>query len=159
MAEAIERYEGGCHCGNLTVVFEATKPLEDLALRICGCSYCRRQDGLYVSDAAGRAQISAEDENRLIRYRFGHRTADFLICGICGVYLGAVMADGRAAKTVLNVKAFDVWADEERRAALAANVPTMDYDSEDEDARLSRREARWTPLVEAPGLTLPAGSR
>ena len=54
MADASERYEGGCHCGNLTVVLEATKPLEDLALRICGCSYCRRQDGLYVSDAAGR---------------------------------------------------------------------------------------------------------
>ena len=158
MVEASERYEGGCHCGNLTVVLEATKPLEDLALRICGCTYCRRQDGLYVSDAAGQAHIIAEDEDRVIRYRFGHRTADFLICGICGVYLGAVMADDRGARAVLNVKAFDVWADPERRAALAANVPTMDYDSEDEAARLSRREARWTPLAKAPGLAPGAES-
>ncbi len=35
------RFEGGCHCGNLAYVFEASVPLETLGLRADMCSFCR----------------------------------------------------------------------------------------------------------------------
>jgi hypothetical protein len=44
-----------------------------------------------VSDRTGAVRILVHDPALLIRYGFGLRTADFLLCGRCGTYLGAVM--------------------------------------------------------------------
>ena len=35
------RFEGGCHCGNLSFVFEASAGLDVIGLRADQCSFCR----------------------------------------------------------------------------------------------------------------------
>jgi hypothetical protein len=141
----VRRFAGRCHCGNLEVSF-ATSRAEDLVVRSCACSFCRRHGARCVSDPAGAVRILVHDPSLLIRYRFGLRTAEFLVCGRCGSYLGALMQEGGAAVATLNVNNFDPPHPFER-----AGVP-MRYDRESEPERRARRAAGWTPVVafEAP---------
>ncbi len=131
-------HAGGCHCGNLEVRFESEIPAEKLQVRACQCSFCRRHNQRSVTDPAGRVTIAVRDPERLSRYRFGLGTADFFICGRCGVYVGAVLeADGRAWATV-NVNALD------DRDRFAPGEP-VSFEGEDVAGRVARRKARWTP--------------
>ena len=130
---------GGCHCGNLAFEMESDRAPEDMPLRTCGCSFCTAQGAVYTSDPEGFVRFRARDPARVSRYRFGHGTADFLICRDCGVYLGVVMAEEGRICAVVNVKA---CAEPERFTGAPA---AMDYDGETEDGRLSRRRAKWTP--------------
>lgn len=135
------RYEGGCHCGNLGFVLETSAPLETLGLRADGCSFCRAHGARHTSDPAGRITISVRHAEALTRYRFGHRTADFLICARCGVYIGALMEDGGRSWFVANVNAL--------HPPPAGDVPVAfaDLEGEDEPARIARRKQRWTPVA------------
>jgi hypothetical protein len=72
------------------------------------------------------------------RYRFGLRTADFLLCGNCGVYIGAVMTRDKGMFGIVNIRALAVPPEN-----LAAAVP-VSYDGEDEECRIARREQRWS---------------
>lgn len=127
------RHTGGCHCGALRVEYETSKPL---APRECQCSFCRKHHARSVSDPDGSATITLGRHG--VRYRFGTALGDFLICGQCGVYLGAVQEiDGRLY-TVLNLTAFD-----DPHEVLAGEP--MNYDGETAESRTARRRARWTP--------------
>jgi hypothetical protein len=140
MAE-LPRFAGRCHCGNLEVSFEPRTAPEDLVVRSCACSFCRRHGARCVSDPAGAVRILVHDPALLIRYGFGLRTADFLVCGRCGSYLGAVMTDGGSAVATINVNSFDPPHPFEREG-----VP-MRYDGETEPERRARRATGWTPVV------------
>ena len=133
---------GSCHCGNLEVVFTPGRDPEDLQVRACGCAFCVRHGARTTSDPDGRAEIAIRDEGQLLRYRFGLRTADFLVCRGCGIYLAAVMtdSDGQSYATI-NVNVLD------DRARFALDAVAADYDAEDFLARTARRRARWTPTV------------
>jgi hypothetical protein len=135
------RFEGGCHCGNLGFVFEASAPLEMLGLRADQCSFCRAHAARYTSDANGTMSISVRDADALLRYRFGLRTADFLICAHCGVYIGALMEDEGKSWFAVNANAF--------RPPPRDDFPIapVDYDAEDVPARIARRKQKWTPVV------------
>lgn len=134
------RYEGGCHCGNLAFVFEASAPLEALGLRADQCSFCRAHGARNASDPDGAIAISVRDADALIRYRFGLHTADFIICARCGVYIGALMEAGGEAWFTVNVNAF--------RPTPRDDFPIVpaDYEGEDVPARIARRKQRWTPV-------------
>ncbi len=80
----------------------------------------------------------------LRKYRFGLMTADFLLCKHCGVYIGAVIESSSSVFGIINVHAL-----EETPANLAATAP-ISYDAEDVGGRVSRREERWTPVIELP---------
>jgi hypothetical protein len=134
-------FTGRCHCGNLDVRFESRRPPDELFLRRCACSFCRRHAARYVSDPEGSVHIRVRDPDRLTRYRFGHETADFLICRGCGVFLGAVMAEDGASSAVINVNTF------EDPEAFETDPASFDYDAEDKAQRLARRTGRWTPVV------------
>lgn len=127
-------YSGRCHCGALRFAFETEAPL---APRACQCGFCRRHGARTVSDPAGSAVLSLGPE--AIRYRFGSATTDFLICGRCGVYVGAAAEIGGAHFVTLNLNAFD-----DPRPELVTTQVT--YDGEDADTKAARRRARWTPL-------------
>lgn len=147
MAKPIS-HRGRCHCGNLRVAFESAVPPAELFVRRCACSFCRRHGGVYVSDPAGGVRISVEDPAKLTRYRFGHKTADFLICGDCGVFVCVVMADDGARCAVVNVNTF------EQTEGFVPKDAAFDYDAESETDRMARRRARWTPILsftEGPG--------
>lgn len=141
LAPAENCFAGRCHCGNLEVIFEAGTPPQDLLVRSCTCSFCRRHGARCVSDPAGTVRLLMHDPGLLLRYGFGLRTADFLVCRRCGVYLGAVMAVGDAAVATINVNTFAPPHPFQREG-----VP-MSHDAESEPERRARRAAGWTPVV------------
>ena len=135
------RLAGGCHCGNLEVTFETRRHPGELTVRACSCSFCRRHGARTVSDPEGRAEFVVHDPARLNRYGFGLRTAQFLVCRTCGVYLGALMAEASAAYAVVNINALQT-----PEVFTAAALP-VSYDAEKPSERQARRRARWTPAV------------
>jgi hypothetical protein len=128
-------HTGGCHCGALSLAFHSAKPV---APRACGCSFCRRHGVRSVSDNEGRALIQWEPGVEPIRYRFGLRTADFLICPACGIYVAAVIGTADGLYAVLNLNAFD-----DPHLDIAATP--MDYEGESVEQRQARRRRVWTP--------------
>jgi hypothetical protein len=134
-------FEGGCHCGNLAYVFEASRPLEELGLRACQCAFCRSHGARNTSDPDGAIRIRARDGTQMERYRFALRTADFLICKICGVYIGALLPDGGKGRFTVNVNTFN-----DRPPPGFPLAPHV-FDMENTESRVLRRGARWTPVT------------
>ena len=134
-------YHGGCHCGAADVVLETAAPPDALVLRACQCSFCRRHGARTVTDPKGRLRISWRLPDAAVHYRFGLRTADFLLCGRCGVYLAAVIADGDRRFATLNVNVLD------DRASFTGAAEPVAYDGETADARMERRRRNWTPTT------------
>jgi hypothetical protein len=132
---------GGCHCGNLRLKVRLAKPPADSPLRACGCPFCRAHNTRTVADPDGLAEISAGDWSLVELYRFGTRTADYVICRRCGVYLGAVCETAAGTRAVINVNSLD-----DRAAFTKAAVPN-DYDGETVEQRLARRAVRWMPAA------------
>lgn len=77
-----------------------------------------------------------------MRYRFGSRSADFLLCGGCGVYVGAVMEEPDGAWAIVNARTLD----DQTSVALAPAQP-MSYEGETREQRRARRRERWSPLA------------
>ncbi len=139
MAE-LHELKGGCHCGNLTVLYKTTQMPEDAKTRACDCSFCRKHNTQAVSDPSGDLEISVADADLLNRYRFGLKTADFLVCNNCGVYVGAFMhgTDENTGFATLMASVLDA------RARYRGGKPA-DFSAEDETARRQRRREQWTP--------------
>lgn len=132
-------HAGRCHCGAIEMTFETEIAATEMPLRACDCDFCRRHGVRAAADPAGRARIVARDAAALQRYRFGLGTADYLLCRVCGCYLGALMTEAGGAWATLNVNCLD------DRAGFAAEAEPISYDREDETGRRARRRARWTP--------------
>jgi hypothetical protein len=94
-----------------------------------------------VSDPAGQAELWATDWDIVQSYRFGSRTADYLLCRQCGIYVGAVCETSSGLRAVINTLCL---AD---REAFTQEPVRPDYDGEAVEARLARRAANWMPLV------------
>jgi hypothetical protein len=137
----MHHYRGGCHCGNLRVDVWLPRPASEMAVRSCACSFCRAHATRTVSDAAGQAELRAEDWSDVARYRFGSRTADYLLCRRCGVYVGAACDTAAGLRAVINTRCLLDGAAFDRAAAHP------DYDGEAVEQRLARRAANWMPLV------------
>jgi hypothetical protein len=135
-------FEGGCHCGNIRYAFETRSRLAMLGVRACLCSFCRAHGARNASDPNGAMRIRVHDGARLARYRFGLKTADFLLCRTCGVYVGALLPGGMGGWFTVNVNTLD------DKPPLDLPLAPHDYGTEDTAARVSRREARWTPVKE-----------
>lgn len=132
-------HRGGCHCGDLRYALETELALAALPLRACQCTFCRRHGALSTSDPGGRVRFTFAAEP--LRYRFGLKTADFLICARCGNYVGATIAEGSRRWAILNANTL------EDVAQLTQAATPMDYDGEDVAQRAARRQARWTPVA------------
>jgi len=136
-------HRGQCHCGALAFEFDTELDSSAWSVRACQCSFCRAHGAVYTSDPTGLIRFTHREPGLISRYRFGHQTADFIFCGRCGGYLGAVMkADGRSI-AVININAMDP-----RPGNLPAAQP-MSYDGEVGDERNVRRAARWTPVSDS----------
>ena len=133
---------GGCHCGNISYVFDASVKAEALGLRACQCSFCRAHGARTTSDPQGEISLSVQDKNALQRYRFGLQTADFLICRVCGVFVGALMAKDEKRYFTVNANTF------KPPPAYDIVAVAMDFAAEDTDGRTDRRAHKWTPVVE-----------
>jgi hypothetical protein len=138
-------YPGSCHCGAIGFIYRTDIEPDQWSIRGCQCSFCRAHDALSTSDPAGEISFIASSPELLNRYRFGLKTADFLLCRECGVYIGALIETAGKSFGIVNIHAL-----REGPADLAATAP-ISYDGEDVGGRVSRREQRWTPVVEHPG--------
>lgn len=132
-------HRGGCHCGNLALHLRLSQAPTDTPLRACGCAFCRAHNTCTTSDPHGWVEIWAKDWSLVEPYRFGSRTADFLICRRCGVYIGAVCETAAGVRAVINANCLD-----DRAAFTRQSVP-VDHSDETTEDRLARRAANWIP--------------
>ena len=63
---------GGCHCGNLSFVFEASAGLDVLGLRADQCSFCRAHRARTTSDPNGSVRIAVRDVKKKLGDVFAH---------------------------------------------------------------------------------------
>ena len=137
---ALKAYEGACHCGAIEFTYEASRGPRSWSVRACQCAFCRGHGALTTSDPEGAVRFRYVFPDRLRRYRFALRTADFLICRECGMYVGAVMMTGAGAVATINV---NLLRDRPRGLASARAVNYKDESLED---RRNRRREHWTPV-------------
>lgn len=130
---------GGCHCGNIRLRFSTELDPSKIEVRACQCSFCTRHGSRAVADPDGRLVISVKDVRRLKKYRFGLGTADYLICGECGVYTAAIAGEDDARAIVI-INALD-----DQRSFSQEPIP-VDYDAESKAQRQARRRLRWMPV-------------
>jgi hypothetical protein len=79
-------------------------------------------------------------EAMLSRYAFGLRTAEYLVCRDCGVYVAAVTIGDVEQRAIVIVNALDA-----REQFRREPMPTV-YDAETRDERVTRRRSRWMPV-------------
>jgi hypothetical protein len=133
-------YLARCHCGVLSARYQTALEPAAWPMRACQCSFCRSHGALMTSDPAGLLEFRTGETNKVRRYRFGGRTADFLICQECGVYVGVQMVTDAGRFGVVNVLTF---------RPLLADLPvaqSMDFGAETAEVRRVRRVSRWTPV-------------
>lgn len=138
---SISEYLARCHCGVLTARYQTARAPMAWSVRACHCSFCRSHGAITTSDPAGSLAFRSRDATRVQRYRFGRRSADFLICRDCGVYVGAQMATDQGRFGVLNVLALRPLL------TVLPDADPKDYGTETAPVRRLRRESRWTPLA------------
>lgn len=109
-------------------------------MRACQCTFCRAHGALSTSDPRSFIEFNANRPELLSKYRFAQRTADFLVCKKCGVYIGAIIETARGRFGIVNVNAL-----EHIPGGVSPAVP-MEYGSESLEERTARREGRWSPV-------------
>ena len=135
-------YKGRCHCGAITVEFETNTDPATIDVRECQCAFCRAHGAESASDPNGRIRYIERETGDIVRYRFGTKSCDFIICRHCGVYLGAVMEDDETPGfSTTQIKHF------EDRALFTKTARHPDYDDEPLTNRLTRRRRNWTPMA------------
>ncbi|WP_026802643.1 GFA family protein [Arenimonas oryziterrae] len=130
---------GSCHCGRLRIAFDTGVALADFAPRACDCAFCRKHGAAYISDPAGRLTVIA-DEGALKRYRQGSHTADFLICGECGVLVAVTFEDDGRRFGAVNAGCLD----EASVFAAAVNASPQSLTAEQ---KVLRWRQLWIPDV------------
>ena len=132
---------GSCHCGNISFVFATDKTDSELPKRECQCGFCRRHGRISTSDPDGELRITVGAAEKLNKYRFGHRTADFYVCRDCGAVPVVTSEIDGAAIGLVDVRMIDgfPWS--------RAGTTSHDREGEEVNDRLARRRLNWTGTV------------
>lgn len=146
--ETRSRFEGACHCGAIRVTLSMAEGAAQLSPRHCGCDFCQKHQGLYVSAPDGELEIVIENQGAVNRYAFGHKTAEFLVCKTCGVVPAVVSTIDGTLYGIVNANALEPPLSIEE-----SQISTADYGAENQADRLGRRKQRWIGKV-----TITAGS-
>ena len=94
-----------------------------------------------ISDPEGLLELSADAWSLVELYRFGTRTADFVICRRCGVFIAAISDLSAEPHAVVNVNCLG------DRALFTAQAEMHEFQDETLEARTSRRTVNWMPAV------------
>ncbi len=133
------KISGHCHCNQMTLELATSIAPDQLQLRACQCSFCRRHGARTTSDPSGALRIVLSNCESVSYYQFGAQAAEFIVCARCGVYVAALLReDGRVYATV-NANTFD--------APLKQNAEPVDYERETPGQRTERRRSMWTPTL------------
>jgi hypothetical protein len=130
---------GSCHCGNVRFTLEWPNPQRTISARVCGCAFCTKHGAAWTSNSQGRFDLQITDDNRVARYQFGTKTADFYVCLTCGVVPIVTCAIEGRRYGVFNVKTFS----DLDRSELAETATS--FEGESTQGRLARRRRNWTP--------------
>ncbi len=136
------RLHGSCHCGNIRFEFITAMTDEELPKRECQCSFCLQHGRISTSDPEGRLCIAIDEADDVNRYRFGHGTADFYVCRVCGAI--PVVTSEVAGTTIGLVDVRMI----ENFAWSRTDATPHDFEGEDVAARLARRKGYWIGAVE-----------
>jgi hypothetical protein len=129
---------GSCHCGNIRFIFD-WPDADQIAVRACGCAFCRKHRGVWTSHPRGAFRLEIADPSKATLYRFGTESADFHVCTACGaVPIVTSVLDG-ARYAVVNANTFD----DVDRSELSESP--ADFEGEEMESRLARRRRNWTP--------------
>lgn len=133
-------YHGACHCGGIKVHLRTQKTPSELGSRACQCSFCRLHGASFTSDAAGALTIKTSGS--VNRYRMGTGTAEFFICGNCGVVPAATWKrDNGKLLSVVRVQCLDVRDELEKYEKKWS----VEHELSNPEERFSRRSRTWTP--------------
>ncbi|MEE9595387.1 MAG: GFA family protein [Acidiferrobacterales bacterium] len=132
---------GKCHCGNIEYEFLWPESGNDIPVRACSCTFCRKHNGVYTSHPQGQLKARVFDQSRVNKYAFGTKTAEFYICASCGVVPFVISQIQGKTYAVVNVNTFEGVKPED----LVSSV--TDFDGESIDGRLQRRARNWIPQV------------
>jgi hypothetical protein len=140
IATATVTLRGGCHCSQLRVDFTTGQDPAHFTPRACDCTFCRKHGAAYISDPAGQLTVTV-GQGALRRYRQGSNTAEFLLCGQCGVLVAVTFElDGRTYGAI-NVGCLD----EPTRLGPSAPASPQALSPE---AKVARWLQLWVPDVD-----------
>jgi len=137
--EAVTFY-GGCHCGQLRIEFSTGIDPAHFTPRECDCSFCQKHGAAYISDPAGRLSVSF-NQGTLRKYRQGSNTAEFLVCGQCGVLVAVTYERNSRIYGAVNVGCLN------GHTGLGNSVPASPQ-MLSPDEKVSRWLNLWVPDVE-----------
>lgn len=135
--------DGSCHCGNISFTLDWQSMPTEIPARACGCSFCVKHGGVWTSNPKGALKIKVQDPQRVSRYMFGTRTAEFHVCSNCGIVPVVTSEITGHIYAVVNVNTFN-GVD----SALLSRSPLGSFDGEGTDTRLARRARNWISKVE-----------
>ena len=131
------RINGSCHCGNISFELTWDPDPETIPARACGCTFCVKHGGVWTSNPEGALRIVVREPSQVSRYSFGTKTADFHVCGKCGIVPFVTSTIDGGLYAVVSVNAFNnVDPGMLRRAPIS-------FDAETTDTRLARRKRNW----------------
>ena len=101
---------------------------------------------LFLSETRRRVDITSKAiigimARSLTKYRFGTATADFYVCAKCGVVPFVTCEIDEHLYGIVNTNTF------EPNDEISFTHTTTDFDGEDVDSRLDRRQRNWIPAV------------
>jgi hypothetical protein len=94
-----------------------------------------------VADTSGHFILSADNWPLVELYRFGSRTADYMVCRHCGVYVTAICETAAGTRAFVSINCLD------DRAAFTQPPNATNYDGETEPMRLSHGAINWMPAT------------
>ncbi len=129
--------QGSCHCGNISFDLDWGFEPREIPTRACDCSFCVKHGGVWTSSPKGTLRIRVKEPALVSKYAFGTRTADFHVCGRCGIVPFVTSEIDGGLYAVVSVNAFNgVDPSLLREAAIS-------FGDEDVDTRLARRKRNW----------------
>ncbi len=105
---------------------------------MCACTFCRKHGAVTAFDPQGQLLIEIAEPEEAVRYRFETGSADYLVCGRCGVYVAAVVSAFSGAVATLNVNVLD------DRRPFSQTPEVVLRDGETAHERRLRRAEQWT---------------
>jgi hypothetical protein len=131
----LHNISGRCHCGNITVQVALPKSPETYRPRACDCEFCRKHAAAYVSDPDGTLFIHVIEPQLTIRYRQGSGSAEMLLCGRCGVLMGALYGDAGHRFGVVNARVLE--------STTLGSAETVSPKTLTADAKVERWRRLW----------------
>ncbi|MCP4754432.1 MAG: aldehyde-activating protein [Proteobacteria bacterium] len=95
-------YSGSCHCQNIEFEFHSDLAPSKFPPRACDCDFCIKHGASYVSDPDGILRIKIADKNEVNQYQHGSKTAEFLVCRKCGVFVTVTYTEEKKVYAGIN---------------------------------------------------------